>query len=589
MKTPETLVDALRSWADARPDTPALTFLEDGERAGQSYTFAELDRRCRAVAARLQEAGAEGQRVLIVYPQSTEYALSYLGCLYAGAVPAPVPWPSRTRVHRTAGRLRAVAEDAEAAFVLAPPDYDQLYREMALDAMSGFRAWLRVEDWPGDEAAGRWRPPGVGGGGLALLQYTSGSTGRPKGVMITHENLLHQAAVHGEGFGCGEDSTTVTWVPLFHDMGLIGMLVSPYVWGAGVVMMSPEAFVARPVRWLRAIAAYGARHSTAPNFAFELCVRKVGEEERGGLDLSNWSVAINAAEPVRARTIDSFVETYEPYGFRREAMRPTWGLAEATLYMTTAPYRGERSTLTVRETALAAGRVEPVERGAPGSVTLVSNGPALPEHTVLVVDPRTGRRCAPEEVGEIWVSGPCVSQGYWQRPDESEETMRNRVEGRAEPFLRTGDLGIEWDGEIFIGGRMKDLIIAHGQNYFPQDVEEIVDLTDPALRPGCGAAFAVELGDREFAVVVQEVRRARPPDDDALLERVRLAVAEAFDLLLDAVFLIEQNAIPKTSSGKIQRRGTREALLAGALPVVASWQSPAFASARAATSPLMTG
>jgi len=586
--TAASLVDVFRDAVEADPQRRILTHLADGETVDSVWTVAELDRRVRAIAATLQGFSSPGDRALIVHPNGPEYIATFYGCLYAGVIPVPVYLPTTSRFRRTVAGVRAIAEDCAATAVFTPAPLGSWAPLAALDTLPDFRRWVHPHDI--DEAAAQsWKPPHLSADTVAFLQYTSGSTGQPKGVMVTHRNLVRYGHAYGEILGCDADSVTVSWLPLYHDYGIIGATTAPFVWGAEVVLMTPDDFVARPARWLEAVSRFRGVYAPAPNFAFDLCVRKVTEEERAGLDLSTWRAAPNAAEPVRRDTLERFLRTFGPVGFCRDSSRPGWGLAEATLIITADADRGEASTLVVDDAALAERRVVPAAPGQPRTKTLVSCGTPIAEHTVAIVDPRTGERCDEHSVGEIWVAGPCLASGYWQRPEQTEETFHNRLDPDGPAYLRTGDLGFVHGGQLYIAGRIKDVIIVRGQNFYPQDIEYVVERADRGIRPGCGAAFAVDLADTEFAVLVQEVDPTRLTDPEAVLRKVRDLVAAEFDLLLDGVYLVEPRSILKTSSGKIQRSGCRAALQRGELAVLASWRRESFATALAEVGGLPVG
>jgi acyl-CoA synthetase (AMP-forming)/AMP-acid ligase II/acyl carrier protein len=422
--------------------------------------------------------------------------------------------------------------------------------------------------------AGEWRDPGVRPDDLAFLQYTSGSTAAPKGVMVTHGNLMENERVIQSVLSHDEESTFVGWLPVYHDMGLIGNVLQPLYIGALSVLMSPVSFLQQPFRWLRAVSRYRAHTSGGPNFAYDLCARKATEEQRTGLDLSGWRVAFNGAEPTRHETMSRFAETFEACGFRRQAFYPCYGLAEATLFVTggdkDAPYAVRTVSRAGLEENLAA------EAAAGESVTLVGCGKPGSAHGVVVVDPATFAPCPPGRVGEIWVRGPSVTRGYWGQPEETARTFGARLSGSGEgPFLRTGDLGFSSEGELYFAGRLKDLIIIRGRNLHPQDIESTVQQAHEALRRGCGAAFPVDFDGEEALVIVQEVERGFDRAKLAeLLSAVRRAVAAEHDVLPRAIVLVRQASILKTSSGKIQRRSTRSAYLDRSLPVVAEWEDP---------------
>ena len=568
----QTLSDLLRLRALHQPDRRAYTFLSDGETKEVHLTYGELDLQARAVAARLQALASPGERALLLYPPGLQYAAAFFGCLYAGIVAVPVYPP---RPNRPDPRFLAILSDARARVVLTTsailPNAERLLQGDAPVL------WLATDGLNGDSAA-RWRDPGVGPDDLAFLQYTSGSTSSPKGVRVAHGNLLHNEALIGRAFGMTPESVVVGWLPLYHDMGLIGNLLQPLAAGCPCVLMSPVDFLQKPLRWLQAISRYGGTVSGGPNFAYDLCVRKIGPAEKEGLDLSRWQVAFNGAEPVRAETLDRFASAFAPCGFRREALFPCYGLAEATLFVTGAG-RGEPPVVS-RFAAEELGHNRAAH--AADGRALVSSGRAVPApegQDVAIVDPETRRRRGPGEVGEIWIAGPSVARGYWSRPEATEATFRAFTEDGEGPFLRTGDLGFLDGAELYVTGRAKDLIIVRGRNLYPQDVELTVEKSHPALRPGCGAAFSVEMKGEERLVVVQEVRRdARSTDPAEVIGAIRRAVAEENEAPLEAIVLIRTASLPKTSSGKVRRQATREAFLTGGLAVVAAWEREAAAT-----------
>ena len=560
-----TLVDLLRQRALSQPDHTAYTFLGDGEKKERTLTYSELDRDARVIGAYLQASGAEGERVILLYPPGIEYIAAFFGCLYAGAVAVPAYPP---KPGRYLDRLRSVMADSQAAVALTTEQVlSKLKPHLERAPEFDFIRWATNESHS-PEIAEEWRAPEISPETLAFLQYTSGSTAQPKGVMVSHANLLHNESVIHRMFGQTEDSVIVGWLPLYHDMGLIGNVIQTLYLGARCILMSPVSFLQKPLRWLRTITDYGATTSGGPNFAYDLCLRKIGPEERETLNLSTWSVAFNGAEPIRAETMERFAAYFAPCGFRREAFHPCYGLAEATLAVT-----GKLSDLpiikTVAPTALEHGRV--VETGKEGR-SLVGCGGGPSDQAVVIVDPVSGLRRAPDEVGEIWVSGPSVAQGYWNRPAETEETFRAYLLDNGDgPFLRTGDLGFRQDGELFVTGRLKDLIIIRGRNYYPQDIERTVEECNAALRPACGAAFSVETGGEERLVVVQEVDRHQENLDD-LIGVIVQSVVEDHEIQPHAVVLLKSGSIPKTSSGKIQRHACRKGFLDQTLLSVAEWR-----------------
>ncbi len=567
------LVDLLRCRALERPDADLFAFLPDGEDAAAvACTRGELDRSARALAVRLRELRLEGQRALLLYPPGLDFIAAFFGCLYAGVVAVPAHLP---RLNRPMTRLRSIVDDAAPSAVLTTTNQakDAARWSAGVPGLEGVPVLcsdLRTEG--DDELAGRWVDPGATTGTLAFLQYTSGSTAAPKGVMITHGNLLCNSACIQDAFGSRPDGRGVFWLPLFHDMGLIGGVIQTLYCGGASTLFSPVSFLQRPLRWLQAISRTGAIISGGPNFAYDLCVEKTTPEQRAGLDLSCWRVAFNGAEPVRAETLARFEEAFAPAGFRPDAFLPCYGLAEATLLVTVHRSGHPPVVLSADAESLGRGQVAEAVAGR-ASTRLVSSGHAAPGHVVAIVDPATGRQCTGDGVGEIWVSGPSVAQGYWNRPEESREVMSARLNGQSDrSFLRTGDLGLLRDGELFVTGRIKDMIILRGRNVYPQDIEWAAECCHPALRAGGAAAFSIEAaGEERLAIVLELERRLQGNAAEEIFAAVRREVALALDLEVYAIRVIKPTSLPRTSSGKVQRHACREAFLTGSLEVAAAW------------------
>jgi acyl-CoA synthetase (AMP-forming)/AMP-acid ligase II/acyl carrier protein len=572
-----TLVHVLRGRALEQPTRTAFTFLSEGEVEQAPLTYAALDAQARAIAARLQEEGARGERALLLFPPGLEFVAAFFGCLYAGVVAVPAYAP---RVNRPDPRIDQIVSDAQARLALTTSAVwsglePRLGQEPGLAALS----WLATDRVPA-AAADSWREPDVGPDTLAFLQYTSGSTTAPKGVMVSHGNVLNTSADLDRG--CQHDAGTiaVNWLPHFHDLGLIYGLLQPVYKGFPAYVMPPAAFLQRPLRWLQAVSRYRATHSGGPNFAFDLCARKIAPEQREGLDLRAWAVAFNCAEPIRKETLDLFAAAFAPCGFRYDAFYGGYGLAEASVKVTAKRRSDPPAFVTVDGAALERGRVVEAAPGHAGARTLVGCGRTDMDSRVVIVDPEARRVCAPDEVGEVWMSGASVARGYWRRPEATAETFGAFLADGEGPFLRTGDLGFLVGPELFVTGRLKDLIIIRGLNHYPQDVEQTVERSHPALRAAAGAAFSVDVDQEERLVVVQEVERVqRRPDVAAIAEAVRRAVAEEHELEVHALVLIRFATIPKTSSGKIQRRACRQAFLDGSLPVVGEWRRPPSSAA----------
>jgi acyl-CoA synthetase (AMP-forming)/AMP-acid ligase II/3-oxoacyl-(acyl-carrier-protein) synthase/acyl carrier protein len=571
------ITEILRRRAAETPDQRLYTYLADGETGAESLTAAELDRRARQLAACLQARGPAGQRVLLAYPTGIEFVVGFFGCLYAQTIAVPAYPP---RGNRRDLRLEAIARDADVAAVLTTGKIASESGSAigAPDVLKGL-PWL-VTDRPLEESAHDWRPPQLAPGDLAYLQYTSGSAGIPKGVMVSHDNIIQNSR-------CVQPPCTltppdvrepcaVTWLPNFHDMGLMDGIVQPVYSGYHCYLMAPQAFVARPVRWLQAISRYRATHSGGPNFGYRLCVDRVSPEDRGALNLSTWVNAYNGAEPVRADTLRQFAEYFAPAGFRSRFYFPCYGMAETTLIISGGPLRDKPVLLDLEAAALEQHHVVLAEVGTTGSRTVVGCGPPCVGTEVAIVNEDTSARCQPGEIGEIWVAGGSVTQGYWNRPDETAASFNAFIAGTGEgPFLRTGDLGFMHGGDLFITGRRKDLIIIRGRNHYPQDIEHTANQSHPALRPG-SAAFSADIDGEEQLVLVHEVERSwlrKFPVDEAAAA-ICAAVTAEHDIAVYALCFVKPLHLPTTSSGKVQRRNTRAAWLAGELDPVASWVRP---------------
>jgi acyl-CoA synthetase (AMP-forming)/AMP-acid ligase II len=551
----QSLVEVLESRAREEAERCAFSFLENGERERESVTYGELGRRARRVAAEVDRRGGCGRTVVLLYPSGLDFIAAFFGCLYAGATPVPALPPQSDR---SIDRLKLILADASPALALTiAPVKEALSRSAESLPLPLVATDLLSRD-AGEELPfeGKVRDP-------ALVQYTSGSTSSPKGVVLTHANILHNQELIRDRFGHSDRSVMVSWLPVFHDMGLIGKILQPLFMGCRGILMSPEAFLQKPVRWLRAISTYRGTTSGGPNFAYDLCVDRVPVEDRVGLDLQSWEVAFNGSEPVRAQTLERFTAAYAPHGFHPEAFYPCYGLAEATLLVA----GGSKWDAPIVRSIPSLSPIDE-RRAAP---RLVGCGRAEPEQRLLIVDPEREVALGAGEVGEIWLSGPSVSRGYWRRPEESERLLGARLANGEGPFLRTGDFGMILEGELFVTGRIKEMMIVRGRNHYPQDVELTAAASHPALRPGCGAAFLAEEGGSERIVLVQELRKEylEAPPTKAIALAVREAVTQEHGIRVDVLALIRPGAIPKTSSGKIQRRLCRSLFLGDRLEVVA--------------------
>ncbi|HEY9767122.1 MAG TPA: amino acid adenylation domain-containing protein [Coleofasciculaceae cyanobacterium] len=610
-----TIVELLQYRASSQSQKASFTFLEDGEIETKTLTYVELNRRAKAIANKLQTLDLREERALLLYPSGLDYLAAFFGCLYAGVIAVPA-YPPQSQ--RKTPRIQAITKDAQAAIALTTETL--LPRMQSLLGTIDNLQWLATDNLKvGIEAS--WQQPDLDTNTIAFLQYTSGSTGTPKGVMVSHGNLLHNAAMTYRCMGHSLESRFVSWLPIYHDMGLIGGILQPLYGGFPCVLMSPTSFLQRPYRWLQAISKYKGTTSGAPNFAYELCINKITDKQRATLDLSSWQVAFNGAEPIRHETLEQFSNSFAGCGFRREAFYPCYGMAEATLLVSGGRRKDaetERNEIVfqskaIDRLALAEDRIVKVF-GEEDSKVLVGCGSSIPGQEVAIaklavlkdtashkgiVNPETRVICPSGEVGEIWVRGDSVAKGYWNRLEETEETFRailpnprQSLQRRKPPqraaspyqgekstgedfkeeyFLRTGDLGfLDDSGELFVTGRLKDLIVIRGRNLYPQDIELTAQRSHDALRLGSNAAFSVEIGNEERLVVVQELEFRAKPNLESVVTVIRQAVTETHEIEVYGVVLIKPGSIPKTSSGKIQRRATRNKFLKSTLDIVAS-------------------
>jgi amino acid adenylation domain-containing protein/thioester reductase-like protein len=567
------LVELLRWNAEDRPGKTAYVMLADGKDGRISIDYNRLDVRARAIGARLAAAGAVGHPVLICYPTGLDFVCAFFGCLPGGAAAARPPPP---RGRRQEGRLRSMIMDSGVRFVLTASDH--------VPAIERHVAGLGREDFThvidcgtiGDELASAWTPIEVDADSLALLQYSSGSTAAPKGVMVTHGNLLHNQEAIKRAFGHDEDTIVLGWLPLFHDMGLIGNVLQSLYVGAPCFLMTPAAFLHRPIQWLRAISTLRVTTSGAPDFAYTMCVHNIAPEEREGLDLSCWRVAFNGSEPVRAETIERFTATYAPHGFRAESFFPCYGLAEATLFVSGGSHTDAPIVRHFERIPLERNEVTRSSRPAEGAVALVGCGRPWLDTRIAIVDPESSSSRRPGEIGEVCVRGPAVALGYWKAADDTERTFRTCLaDPESGPFLRTGDLGFIDGDELFVTGRIKDLIIIRGRNIYPHDIEATVVGCHPALRPDGCVVFSIEAPDGEQLVIVQEVDTKRPNADlDEIIAAIRIVVTDKHDLNVDHVYLTKAGVVPKTTSGKIQRQACRSMLIESRLPLIAQYRMP---------------
>jgi acyl-CoA synthetase (AMP-forming)/AMP-acid ligase II len=548
-----TVVSLLRMRAEHQPRRVAYTFAPDcgGE---QEITYSELDRWASAIACRLDEMDIRGKPAMLLYPPGIGFIAAFFGCLYAGAVAVPGCPPDPLRIDRSLPRLVAVARDAAPSVVLTTATMSTMLGSLseALPELSGLRVMTTCD--VATDRSGSWEPGPVEAESVALLQYTSGSTSAPKGVVLTHRNLMSNSELIFRFFGHSEESRGVSWLPVYHDMGLIGGILQPLYGGFPVTLMAPADFARQPLSWLQEISRTRATTSGGPNFAYDLCVRKTTAAQRAGLDLSSWRVAFNGSEPIRAETMENFARAFEPAGFSREAFHPCYGLAEATLIVTGGLPWSRRGVTSFDAARLRDGTA--VSSAADtSSRRLVSCGFASRDRDLVIADPDTRVERAAGQVGEIWISGRGAAPSYWRRPAETRETFGAYLAGTSEgPFLRSGDLGFVLGRQLFVTGRIKDLIIIRGRNHYPQDIEWTAERSSPVLRRGGAAAFSVPHEDQERLVVAQEItRQAGDVSISEVAGAIRAAVAAAHEVQVHTVVLLPPGEIPKTSSGKVQR------------------------------------
>jgi acyl-CoA synthetase (AMP-forming)/AMP-acid ligase II len=552
-----TLVDVLRWRARASPERAAYGFSARGEGAPSWVSYGALHERCARWASALRARQGPGARALLLCAPGLDYVTAFLSCLTAGVVPVPAYPPPRREWQRPMQRLGALAEDAGAAFVLVTPDV-AARSEARASAPAALRrlSWISTEEldaFASDRAGIRAPTPDD----VAFVQYTSGTTDDPKGVVVTHAALWHNLAAIRECFQVGPDDRSVIWLPPYHDMGLVGGLLEALFAGFPALLLPPLRFVQQPASWLRAITQVRATVSGGPNFAYDLCVRRIPAEQRAGLELSSWRVAFNGAEPVQAETLGRFRAAFAAHGFRAEAFHPCYGLAEATLLVAGA--RGVRQERFDAH-ALDGGRAVPTAHGT--GRTLVACGRPFGGDQLFIVDPIRRAPCDSDRVGELWVRGPSVTSGYWNRGADGLLADELAGEG-AGPFLRTGDLGFLHGGELFVTGRLKDLIVVRGRNHYPQDIERTVQRSHGWLRADDGAAFAVDGESGEALVVVQAVERphlARLPAPD-VTQAIVEAVAREHGVQVAHLVLVRPGAIPRTTSGKVARGACRRLFL----------------------------
>ena len=570
MQKPTSLVDILQWRAMNQPHQLAYRFLVDGEYEEVCLSYQELDQRARSIAALLQSSAKVGDRALLLYPPGLDFIVAYFGCLYARIIAIPAYPPHPNRLEKTLPTILRIAADAKPSVALLTSTlFENISSQNTIKNKFGTIKLLVTDCDEVNDLTGKWQQPGIEGNDTAFLQYTSGSTTIPRGVMVTHSNLMHNLDLIEESFGLTSKSQTVFWLPPYHDMGLIGILQSLYT-GYPVTLMPHLMFLQRPFRWLQAISRFRATCSGGPNFAYDLCIRKVKPEQREQLDLSSWEVAFNGAEPIYNKTLKQFADYFSSCGFRREAFLPCYGLAEATLMDVGAPKSRFPVTQNLMTSGLEQNQVIISPNKNEDTRTVVSCGKNMPNQKIRSVNAHTLALSPADQIGEIWVSGPSVASGYWNKPLESELTFGARLSDFNEgPFLRTGDLGFLHDGELYVTGRIKNLIISDGKNHYSHDIERTVEKSHPAIRLAGCAVFSISTSESEDIIVIAEIEHKITVKAEEVKKAIRQAVAIHHELHVDDIRLISPGGIPRTTSGKIKHYLCKTNYIAGSMNEIA--------------------
>lgn len=587
-KSDSILSDFLTRLANERPDRPFCFFLAEDEKTEVTLTYSQVDQEARKVAAWLQSKIIPGDRALLLYSTNPEYLFTILGCLYAGAIAVPVYIP---RDAAGIQNLARVAADADASLILSKLiDFDRLHKLAPLpDQLASIR-WLTTDDISEAGRSLTWQPPAITADSLAFIMYTSGSTRAPAGVELSHGNLRQALLDMQGGFHLTPQDRGLSWAPFSHISGLFSSVLSPIYLEIPEIILTPELFSSNPMSWLRAISRHHVTTSGAPNFALDLCASLATAEEKANLDLSSWRIVANGAEPVRASTLEKFTQAFSGSGFNPAAMTAVYGLTEAPMVSFFDRQSG-KSKITISRNASHDNRVTVLATGDPDGLDVVSCGISVPSTKIAIVDPLKLVRCSDDQIGEIWVSGPIVSHGYWKKPVETENIFRARLSDTGDgPFLRTGDLGFLHDGNLFITGRYKDMIILYGRNYYPTDIEVISEKAHPDIQQGTSAAFSISINGEEKVVIILEHRKdVLNPNVEEIARAVRLSIAREMHLPVEAVVIAPPGSIPRTGIGKVQRFKCRDAYLSGKMPSVGIShlsQSSETVNAKTTTEPL---
>ncbi len=572
MNQASNLIELVEQQSQRYNDKVVYQFLKDGETLDQSLTFKELETQVKHLAAHIQANSQSGDRALLLYPSCLDYIVAFYACLVAGVIAVPA-YPPKNK-NRDWPRLQRILDDSGSRLVISLTSFRGSVDGWFEDQVDHEKPFFIASDELDETCNMPWQRPQVSGDTTAFLQYSSGSTGSPKGVVVSHANLLHNEQVLVSSFQGRDEITLVGWLPIYHDMGLIGNVISALYCGFRFILMSPASVVQKPYRWLKAISDYKAEISGGPNFIYDHCVQQISEEQKQELDLSHWRVAFNGAEAIHAASLERFYKAFACTGFSYSSFSPCYGLAENTLIATCKTPQQAPKSLTFDSKELSYNKaIELIDSINTKTTTLVSSGDNIIGQTVRIVNPQSLSACEDNDIGEIWIAGASVAKGYWNNEVLTQSTFHAYV-GDQGPYMRTGDFGFMREGNLFVTGRMKEVIISNGQNYYPQDIEASLQSESDHFRKGSGAAVAVELEGREQLVIIQELTRQgmRLGSDEVskLILKAQIRVAEQHQLVLSDLVLVKFGALSKTTSGKIQRYRNRERYLAQEIPILHS-------------------
>ncbi len=565
------MVSLLLKNAEQFGDKPLYIFLEDGVNESLRISYRDVVKKAKAVGAELQKHGSKGDHILLLFPAGIEFVISLYACFLTGMVAIPAYPPRRKKIDP---RFLSILQDANPSTILATQQIHQDLEQLELKNINLDEINMISFESINAEQSEDWQNPKVSKDDILLLQYTSGSTGSPKGIMVSHGNMIHDSECIRQSFGFDENMIVVNWLPNFHDMGLIGNLIQPAYVGGSVITMTPMRFIQEPLNWLKCISKYKGTCSGAPNFAYDYCVDKIPADSVKDLDLSSLNVLYNGSEPVRKQTIERFAKHFKDAKFSSRQFFPCYGMAETVLIITGGDYTAEPVYFNADVKALENNKAILAKEGSESRQLTACGFPWL-GMSVMIVNPETKLPCPKGEIGEIWAKGSSITKGYWNKPEETEHTYHAYLRGTdSGPWLRTGDLGFIHEGQLYVSGRLKDLIIIRGANFFPNDIEHSVENCHDALRKNASAAFSMDIDDKEKLIIIQELERAymRDFNEEEIFESMRNAVFADHGIQPDIILLTKMGSIKKTSSGKTQRFAMRDIWKNDELDVLASWE-----------------